>query len=84
MVCSSPDHPETWEAAYGNEATARCAVVWIGATKGNLQLFAVVAPRPIRSAGPRSQLDGPAARIYIEDIAEARRVAGSLGGLCAP
>lgn len=68
------------EQAYGNDKTAQGAVVWVGATKAELRLFAVVCPVASRiTPGLAHSWRRRDTRIYVSEPHEAHRVAESLG-----
>lgn len=68
------------DAALGNDSTAMGAVVWLGAARGQLRLFAVVCPVASRiTPGVARSWQRRGSRVYVEEIAEARRVGRSLG-----
>ena len=69
------------EEALGNEKTAHGAVVWLGANKASLRLFAVVCPvaSRIEGSGLARSWRQRGTRVYVADLNEAGRVARSLG-----
>jgi len=68
------------EEALGNEKTAHGAVVWLGANKASLRLFAVVCPvaSRIEGSGLARSWRQRGTRVYVADTKEAGRVARSL------